>query len=197
MQPEIEVKFLNLDHETIRAKLLAIGAKCEHPMRLMRRTLLDYPDMRLQDDSWGRLRVRDEGDSITATYKTDGDGVYSQEVETTVGSYEAMVQLFEAVGLKSYSMQESKRETWRYQDVEIVLDEWPWLNPYIEIEGPDEGAVMEVAKLLDFDWSQTYLGNVDVAYRVQYKNMKDNETVSSMKELRFSSEMPTWLKERL
>lgn len=197
MQPEIEVKFLNLSHDSIRQKLVKIQAVCEHPMRLMRRTMLDYPDKRLQADNWGRLRVRDEGSVITVAYKSGGDNEYSQEIETTVGSYDKAVQLFEAIGLQPYSVQESKRETWRYKDVEIVLDEWPWLESYIEVEGPNEASVKDVVGQLGLDWSQAYLGNVDVAYRVQYKNMKETETVGSISELRFNTQIPAWLEERL
>lgn len=197
MQPEIEVKFLNINHDSIRKKLKEIEATCEHSMQLMRRTMLDYPDKRLQSDNWGRLRVRDEGSKVTTAYKSGGDNEYSQEIETTVGSYEKTVQLFEAIGLQSYSIQESKRETWHYNGVEIVLDEWPWLEQYIEVEGPDEESVKSVVKLLNLDWDQARLGNVDVAYRAQYANMKDSETISSMSELRFGEEMPEWLKDRL
>ena len=35
MKTEIEVKFLNIDIEDIRAKLQAAGAVCEQPMRLI------------------------------------------------------------------------------------------------------------------------------------------------------------------
>jgi hypothetical protein len=44
MQQEIEAKFLNVDHDEVRAKLLAKHAVCVHPMRLMRRELFDYSD---------------------------------------------------------------------------------------------------------------------------------------------------------
>lgn len=197
MVPEIEVKFLDVNHDSIRKRLEEIEAVCEHPMRLMRRTMLDYPDRRLQKDNWGRLRVRDEGSVVTTAYKSGGDNEYSQEIETTVGSYEKMVQLFEAIGLQSYSTQESKRETWHYKGVEVVLDEWPWLKQYIEVEGPDEESVKSVVELLNLDWGQARLGNADVAYRAQYANMKDSETINSMTELLFDKEMPKWLKDRL
>lgn len=197
MVPEIEVKFLNINHDTIREKLSSIGATCEHPMQLMKRTMLDYPDRRLQANNWGRLRVRDEGSVITTAYKSGGDSEYSQEIETTVGSYEKTVLLYEALGLKAYSVQESKRETWLYDGVEIVLDEWPWLEQYIEVEGSSEDAIKEVVKLLGLDWANHSLGNADVAYRAQYSKMKDSETIGSIPELRFGVEMPEWLKERL
>lgn len=37
MQQEIEAKFLHQNHDEIRQKLKALGAKCTEPMRTMRR----------------------------------------------------------------------------------------------------------------------------------------------------------------
>lgn len=43
MNTEIEAKFLDVDHDAVRAKLTALGATCEQPMRLMRRLTLEIP----------------------------------------------------------------------------------------------------------------------------------------------------------
>ncbi len=196
MQPEIEVKFLDLDHEVVRGKLREIGAVQEQPMRLMRRTLFDYPDRRLQKANWGRLRVRDEGDKVTVTYKDGGDEGYSNELEITIGSYDKMVELFKVVGLEAIVFQESKRETWHYQQVEIVLDEWPHLRPFIEIEAATEAAVRDCVKKLELKWEDSVRGNADTAYRHQYPGMTADETINAMPNLRFDTPLPVWLKER-
>lgn len=138
MQPEIEVKFLNVDHDVVRSKLNGLGATLDHPMRLMRRAILDYPDSRLREtgDAWEWVRVRDEGDKTTITFKRvmrdDRKEVYETEVE--VSSYVKAVALLCAIGLEVKSEQETKRETWALDGAEVVLDEWPWIPPYIEIE---------------------------------------------------------------
>ncbi len=113
MKPEIEAKFLNVDHNEIRSKLKKLGAKLEQPMRLMRRMLFDYPDNRFQrDNNARRLRVRDEGDKVMVNFKHSKGGNYVHEVETEVGSFEDMTNLLTSIGLVSYSDQESKREAW-------------------------------------------------------------------------------------
>jgi adenylate cyclase class 2 len=197
MPLEIEVKFLDVDHDQVRTKLRSIGATLEQPMRLMWRTLFDYPDSGLKKRNNGWLRVRDEGNKITLTYKWKGDSkAYSHEVETTVGSYDATVQLLEALGLCAYTYQESRRETWHFGAIEIVLDEWPWLQLYIEIEGPDEHSLKACANDLGFLWSTAFFGSVDTAYREQYPKMLTTESVGAMPELRFDSAMPSWLCER-
>ena len=92
------------------------------------------------------------------------------------------------------SFQESKRETWTFRDCEIVLDEWPWLKPYIEIEGPDSQTLQHVSLLLGLDWEEGKYGDVMVAYRDQYPNLKEYETVGSLPKVKFDSEPPTFLK---
>ena len=193
MQPEIEAKFLDVDQEYIRGKLLKLGAELQQPVRLMRRTLFDYPDRRLQNANWGRLRVRDEGDKVTVAFKDGGEEGYSNELETTVGSYDKMVELFKVVGLEAIVFQESKRETWHFQHVEIVLDEWPYLRPYIEVEAATEGAVRDCVEKLGLKWQDSMRGNVDTAYRHQYPGMTADETINAMPELRFSTLLPEWL----
>lgn len=195
MQHEIEVKYLGVDHDVIRAKLQKLGAELELPLTLMRRTLFDYPDDLLRKRK-GRLRVRDEGYRITVTYKEGGSDTYSLESETTVGSYDDMVELFQAIGLKKGPTQETRREIWKLGDVEIMLDEWPWVEPYIEIEGPNEDAIKAVASSLGFDWKDAAYGNSDTAYMHQYPRMKSDETVGAIPELVFDGVKPDWLKER-
>lgn len=197
MKPEIEVKFLNVDFQVAREKLQLLGAKCTHPMRLMRRAVIDYPDRRLQKDHHGWVRVRDEGDKITLTYKTSVEGSFggATEIELEVSDYLKAINLFEATGMVVYSRQESKRETWLLEDVEIVLDEWPWLNPYIEIEAPAEDIVRDVAEKLGFRWNNAVFGSVTSAYRAQYPAISKGRHISTIPEITFSSPRPAWFTE--
>lgn len=196
MATEIEAKFLDIDHDEIRAKLAAAGAELEAPLRLMRRQLFDYSDGRLHKANGGRLRVRDEGGKVTLTYKSGSDKEYSEEYETTVGSYEATVEILQAVGLQAFTSQQTKRETWQLDGVEIVLDIWPWLNPYIEIEGPTEASIRAVAQKLALNWGDALFGSADTAYRAQYPGMTAEDTVGQVTDLNFESPMPQWFIDR-
>ncbi|HWZ65364.1 MAG TPA: class IV adenylate cyclase [Patescibacteria group bacterium] len=196
MQTEIEVKFLDVNHDQIRNRLSSLGATCKQPMRLMRRAILDYADRRLQHgESNSFVRVRDEGDKITLTYKKfeslSVDG--ARELETTVGSFEATISILLAIGLEVSSLQESKRETWEYMGCTIELDEWPWLNPYLEIEGSSEESLKRIAKALGLDWSKAAFGDVMVAYRAQYPSLSGKETVGSLPEVKFDAPLPGFL----
>lgn len=195
MKTEIEVKFLDVDIEEVRSKLHGLGAVCEQPMRLLRRVIFDTDFMSAKN---AYLRVRDEGHKNTLTYKQFDslsiDG--AKEIEVDVSNFEGTVALIEAAGIPANSSQESKRESWKLDGVDIVIDEWPWLQPYIEIEGNNIQSVKDIAKRLGYDWEAAVFGDVMVAYRAQYPHLGEDETVGSAKELRFGDPKPALLQER-
>ncbi|MGI9339110.1 MAG: class IV adenylate cyclase [Psychrobacter sp.] len=170
MKTEIEVKFLNIDIDEMRDKLKAAGASREQPMRLMRRALIETPEMRDRD---GFLRVRDEGDKTTLTFKqfTENSLTGAKEREIVVSDFSETIAILAECGLNHHTLQETRRETWRLDGVEIVIDEWPWISPYIEIEGDSAESVRAMADRLGFNWSEAVFGSVDVIYNRQYPNM--------------------------
>lgn len=195
---EIEAKFLFISPDDVRNKLKKSGATLKYKMRDFRRALFDYPDSRFQkNDHSKRLRVRDEGDRIAINFKSDNESNYVDEIEINVDSFEKTEALFEAIGFVKYSYQESKREAWDLDDVEVVIDIWPWLEPYIEIEGPFEEAIRSVAEKLGFEWSNAKFGSVDTAYLAQYPKMVKGDSVGDLPEVKFSMETPTYFLDRM
>jgi adenylate cyclase class 2 len=192
LKQEIEAKFLSVDIESVRQKLKDVGAECSHPMRLMRRAIIDYPDNRLQHKKDSYIRIRDEGDKTTLTYKqfTSLEIGGALEIETIVTDFEATIQIFNSIGLITKSFQESKRETWVLDGTEIVIDQWPWLNPYIEIEADDESSIKLVAQKLNFAWENAVFGDVMVAYRAQYPALADNYGIGNVPQVRFNDKVP-------
>lgn len=195
MQTEIEAKFLAVDHDELRAKLTALGAICKQPNRLMRRKTMDFPDGRLRKERNGWARVRDEGNKITMSYKQLNDRSFqgTKEVSIVIDSFDQGCALLEALGLQTVSYQETKRESWEYKGIEIELDEWPWAKPYVEIEGPNETAVKDLATQLDLDWSHVLHGSVEVVYMAEY-DVTEAE-INSWPEILFT-DMPADLKAR-
>ena len=193
MKTEFEVKFVRVGHDGVRAKLKDLGATLGQPMRLMRRAIIETPELKEQG---AFLRVRDEGDKVTLTYKQFNslsvDG--AQEHEVVVSDFQATVDLLQAAGLPYRSLQESKRETWHYDNAEVVLDEWPWLDPYIEIEGDSEAHVRQIAEQLGFNWDDAVFGDVMAAYRVQYPHLSEKDTVGNLAEVKFGDPLPDLLK---
>jgi adenylate cyclase class 2 len=189
LKTEIEAKFLDVDFGLLRQKLVAVGAECTQPMRLMRRVVIEPPELAKKD---AFVRVRDEGDKVTMTYKQFHDhtalsGV--KEIEVSVSDFDATVALLASAGLEHKSFQESRRETWEFKGTEIVMDEWPWLSPYIEIEGPSEESVKEVAAELGFDWSDAVFGSVTVAYQAEYPE-GDSRKLITIPKVSFDEPVP-------
>lgn len=194
MQTEIEAKFLDVDHGAMRAKLHAVGAICEQPLRLMRRTVYDFPDASL-DKRHAWVRARDEGDKITMSFKQLSDrGVRgTKEVNLTVNSFDEADRFLAALGLKRKSYQETKRESWSLHDVQIELDEWPWIKPFIEIEAPSEKLLRETVVRLGLDWAKALHGSVEIGYQAEY-DVTEQE-VNTWSEILFQP-VPSWLEQK-
>ena len=177
MKTEIEVKFCDIDIDAMREILARAGAICEQPMRLMRRVIIETDKLA---ERGAFIWVRDEGHRTTLTYKQFDEASLTgaKEIEVTVSDYESTVALLEQVDLLHKSFQESRRETWQLGAVEVVIDEWPHLNPFIEIEGNSEAEVKDAAKKLGFDWNDAVFGSVTEAYRHQYPNGNSKEVVN-------------------
>lgn len=191
MQTEIEAKFLDVNHDEVREKLKSLGAKQEQPLREMRRKNFDFADKRLEKVG-GWIRVRDEGDKITLAYKQlDHRGLDgTKEVSVDVSSFEDTCALLERTGLEQQSYQETKRESWVLDGVQIELDEWPWIKPFIEIEAPDENQLHAVAEKLGFDMKDAVHGSVEIAYQAEYDVTE--EEVDHWDEILFTP-VPEWL----
>lgn len=193
MKTEYEAKFLSVNIDDVRQKLKEQGAVLEKPMRLMRRVTIDTADMKKKD---AFLRVRDEGDKVTITYKQfdslSVDG--AKEHEVVVSDFDEAVALLAASGLSHGSFQESKRETWQFEGAEVVIDEWPWLDTYIEIEAGNEQEVKRLSEKLGFSWNEAVFGDVMVAYRAQYPHLTEKDTVGNIAEVKFGDPLPDLLK---
>lgn len=199
MQQEIEVRFLGVDYDGIRHKLKAAHAQCVEPMHPMKRVIIDYPDQRMQHnaDVWGFVRVRDEGDKVMLAYKqvARNPTFDTHEIEVEVSSYDKTVSLLEHIGLKVISEQHTRREVWHLDDTDVSLDDWPWLMPMVELEGPSESALRAAAKTLGLEWRAAMRGNVVNAYRKLYPGMGAEESIRDIPVLTFDI-MPDWLMRR-
>ncbi len=179
METEIEAIFTDINKDTIRTKLTKLGADCIHTERIQKRKNYDFIDMSLAKKK-GWVRLRDEGHAIVLTYKQMDkrsiDGM--KEINITVDDFAITDSFLETIGLKKKSYQETKCESWKLDDVEIEIDEWPWLPPFIEIEGENIKKVEETANKLGFKMSDATYGAVNNLYAKKYKLENDEDDVS-------------------
>ncbi|MGB4768703.1 MAG: CYTH domain-containing protein [Candidatus Saccharimonas sp.] len=192
MKTEIEVKFCDIDIDAMREILARAGAVCEEPMRLMKRALIEEPHHAAEDSF---LRIRDEGDKVTLTFKRRANPDQpsidnTTEIEVIVSSFDDTVELFREAGWTYKTFQESKRETWKLGTAEVVIDEWPWLPPYIEIEAASEEEVRTAAAALGLDWSAADYGHIDAVYQKHYTFADGFRGVIDLKEVRFGDPIP-------
>ena len=194
MAIEREIKFLDTDLSVIRAKLQEIGGVCSVPERLMRRTIFDFPDRRLgEKHAWAR--VRDEGDRVTMSYKRLAsiglEGM--EEVEFTIPRFEDGEAFLRGLGLVPRSFQESRRETWEWNGCEIVLDTWPWLPSFIEIEGENEEEMQGLVRMLGLAWKQGVYGGIVEVFKYYYQVTSDE--INHIETIAFGP-LPAWLEEK-
>ncbi len=156
---EFEIKFLEVDVPSLEKKLVEIGAKKVLDITYRRR-VFDFPDLRLANNhSW--LRLRDEGDKVTFTYKKRLGTKKNQlkddsmhEIEVIVSDFEKTADLIKSTGMIEKFYEENKRIKYELDEVEFCLDEWPLIPPYLEIEGKSWEKVKEATSKLGLDWEK-------------------------------------------
>lgn len=169
MEIEIEAKFLNVDVNALREALERNGATLIHEERLMRRKNFDHPDSRLEKIG-GWIRVRDEGDKTTLAYKQLLDRTIegTKEISVDVSDFDKVCDFLLAIGMENKSYQETKRERWELDEVEVTIDTWPWIPTFVELEGHSESKLQDVTAKLGLDWSNAMHGSVETAYQDCY-----------------------------
>lgn len=168
MNIEYEAKFLDINKDKARAKLKEIGAKLVQPEFLQKRVVFELPKGHEIKGGW--LRVRNEEDKITMSLKVvDGEKIENQkEICLKVDNFEEAVSFLLSIGCTKKSYQETKREKWMLDDIEIDIDEWPFLEPFIEIEGNSEEKVKAFCEKMGLDYSKTMFCAVDTIYKLKY-----------------------------
>lgn len=192
MTNEYELKFIDINKDDIRAKLLALHYYMDLPETLMKRQTFHLPDTYPDSKSkWGR--VRDEGKRITATikwYDNPNNPSISEihEEEIVVSDWDSGVGWLEQKGFKLTAYQENTREAWKKQGVsglEVVIDTWPGLLPYIEVEALSIEDVYSASIELGFDPSLGMTGGVEWVYLKKLGVSTDQ--IKSLSEITFKN----------
>lgn len=168
MKIEYEATFIKVNKDDIRKCLQKAGASLIKPEFLQRRVVFELPSGHEIKGGW--LRVRDEQDKITMSLKiVDGDKIENQkEICLQVGDFQKAINFLRTIGCEQKAYQENKRELWILNDVEITIDEWPYLEPFVEIEAKTEKEVKLVSEKLGFDYNQALFCSVDTLYNKKY-----------------------------
>lgn len=176
---EYEAKILNIDVDGIVKKLKKIGA-IEGQAYAFRRYVFDtIPPIK---GRW--VRLRSNGIVTTLTVKEIHDdtieGTHEWEVE--VSDIATCLTILEKISLQPKGYQENRRTEYKLGDVELSIDHWPQLSPYLEIEGKSEADVVDAAKLLGFAKEELTSRNTEALYA------DAGITLNDIPELKFTEE---------
>jgi len=185
MKKEIEATFLSVDKDSMRAKLKRAGFELKTHEYMMRRKTFDFSHITPGRNKWGR--VRQESNKVTMAIKeVRGSGINeTYEVELIVNDFDTASAFFEACNAPAKAFQENMREVWARDGVEVTIDTWPGLNPFVEIEGANEKIVQEISNELGFDFGKAVFGSIDLVYEKEIGIPA--ETIIRLSEITFAN----------
>lgn len=151
---EIEVRFLEVDKESLTAKLAALGA--ENLGEELLTEIIFYDKENTWPDQNRLVRLRSGKNGTIMAYKhhqnASVDGTH--EVEIPVADIHTGQAFLEGIGLIAYRHQEKKRHTFTLDGTTIDFDTWPNIPTFVELEGQSEQALKDIAQKLELDWTQ-------------------------------------------
>ena len=183
MKTEFEARLLECDYKTIITRLKELNAIFVGD-NLQLRYCYDFNPVR--ENSW--IRLRTNGNKTTLTIKEINDSTVAgtKESEIEVSSFEETDKILNKLGYFARSIQENRRVQFILDGVEVDIDLWPYIPPYLEIEGNSEESIVAIIEKLGLDYSKfttldvsgVYdyygkpLGNGDLKLEEDKKNIK-------------------------
>ena len=165
MYIEFEVKFY-IDLESFCQKLQKLNVECIKKKTLMKRLIFEAPGAKNS-----QIRVRDEGNEIRLSYKSyDASKMIDslQEVDVLVDDFDKTCEILTLLGLKKMRYVQNYREVFRFDECFLMIDQWPALEPLVEIEGPSKEVVEKVVSSLGFAMDNAMYGPTSKLYEQVY-----------------------------
>ena len=126
---------------------------------------------------WIRLRTTNDKTTLTLKQIFSTEDEYPidklKEVEFEVSDFNATDKFLQELDFVCDSHQEKRRIKYTYKNLEIVIDYWPLLNPYVEIEGQDEDEIYNLVEKLGYRKSDAVVMNTDTVYKLNNINRED------------------------
>ena len=159
MHKEYECTILEVDVNSFISKIEKMGAKKIGEF-YQKRYVYDFNP--INKNKW--IRLRTDGKTSTLTIKeivdkNEIDG--TNEIEIEVSSFENANKILNELGYVARNYQENKRIKYTLDGVEIDIDFWPLIPPYVEIEGKNENDVRKMIERLKID--KNMITTLDVA----------------------------------
>jgi len=170
---EIEVKILEIDENKIIKKLENFADMISKDILL---TTITFSNP--YNDASVRLRKINNENIFAVKIKVpDKNFKIRKEYETRISNLNTFKKQLEILGYKQLLLQEKKRTTYKYKNSKIVIDKYPDIPAYIEIEGTKE-EIKEIVDKLDYTIEDTTHINVYglfERYDVDAKDLRFNK----------------------
>ncbi|PIP73248.1 MAG: hypothetical protein COW88_02550 [Candidatus Lloydbacteria bacterium CG22_combo_CG10-13_8_21_14_all_47_15] len=115
-----------------------------------------------------------------------GSGINdTYEVELVVNDFNIASDFFEACNIPVKAFQENMREVRERDEVEVTIDTWPGLNPFVEVEAETEEVVRKISEELGFNFNEAVFGSIDIVYEKELG--VPAETIIKLPEITFAN----------
>ncbi len=177
MHTEFETKVLDIDVDTVVAKLKSLGAT-DSPEFLARRYVYDFSNEAVE---WIRLRQIGNRSTLTYKYKVRGNVALGKtvEIEVEVSDFDKTAEIMSKLTFKDVFYQENKSHIFRLDDIEFSIDTWPMLPTYLEVEAGSIERVQEGLRMLGLEGKDAGDKDIKIIYDERGIDMHAN------KELKF------------
>lgn len=159
---EIELKFLDIDVNEIKAKLETLGAKLLYDAQTESYSFL-AEGFHSSDSNMKFLRIRKVNDNVKITYKDptkESDMTIREEIEIKVDNYEEAIKLIEKLGFEKGKIFKKHRVHYEYGNIHFELDTIENIPTYLEIETQNEEDMTDICIKLDLDISKGMKGTI-------------------------------------
>ena len=161
MNTEIECRLLDCNVADFISKLQSHNAKFVGDW-LQIRNCYDFTPVR--ENSW--IRLRTNGSTTTLTIKEINsnkiDG--TKESEIVVSDFDTTDEILNKLGYHARSRQENRRIQYILDNVEIDIDFWPMIPPYVEFEAKCEEDIISLCKKLNINFDNLVTLDVTSIY---------------------------------
>jgi len=147
MPKEIEMKAQLKNPDLIRKKLKELGAKYLGKEKQLNLTF-DSPYFKnVERGKFLRLRRTEKNTILTfkGNEESGSDAKIREEIEVQVDSFDDMLNILTLLGFVIKFKFEKKREIYSFEGAEVVIDEFPKLGWFCEIEADSESKIKRIA----------------------------------------------------
>lgn len=122
----------------------------------------------INPNKWIRLRKSNDEIELTVKHiyeKNTSKLQKVQEYEIKVSDLKEANELLESIGVVKRNYQEKIRYSFEYKNAQIEIDQWPLLEPYMEIECDDETLIKKIINELNFSNKEIVSLNTEQLYK--------------------------------